>query len=67
MRLVIREGQLIVSDEQATQVESQGQRDYESTTNYVEEHIFRNKSAFSMVVLHSLYERRINDSHYRQK
>ena len=67
MQLVIREGQLIVPDEQATQVESQRQGDYESITNYVEEHIFRNKSAFSMGVLHSLYGRRINDSRYRQK
>ena len=67
MQLVIREGQLIVPDEQATQVESQRQGDYESITNYVEEHIFRNKSSFSMGVLHSLYGRRINDSRYRQK
>ena len=63
--VVLREGQLVVPDEQATQVVFQEQGDYELVRNYVEKHIFGNKTEVSMGVLHSWYGLRINDSRYR--
>ena len=42
-------------------------KSYESVKNYVDEHIFGNKTAVLMGVLNSLYGLRINDSRYRHK
>ena len=65
--LVLFSGQLVVPDKQATQVKIQEQGDYELVKKHVEEHIFRNKTAVSIGVLHSLHRIRINGSSYRHK